>query len=450
MVKKNSLPIEVIGSVEYINLIEQNIANIPARVDTGAIFSSIWASEVQVRKGVLSFKLFAPGSALHTGEVIKTDKFRTASVKNSFGHSEFRYKVLLMAAIGDRKIRAWFTLADRSGMTYPVLIGRNILRNKFVVDVSKHRTQSKSSPSQVLVLASQAKDFEEFFGGVEKLSKTGARYTLRDYKDLVFSIKPGRVSVIESITGRDIGEFDLAYFKSHKRDYAKAVAAAQYLQFRGIKVVDKEITTHISYDKLSEYMRLGLHNLPVPTTFCATNEYLLKNIDTIAEEIGWPLVFKEIEADRGMKNYVLDDKQELLKAAKATDPKDIYVIQRYIPNDGFIRTLVFDRAVLLAIHRAPIERADKDKTKRHLNKMAYSDNVTLMKLTDLDPRVHDLSVRASVTMNRQVAGVDILQDLESKEWFILEVNNSPQLKAGPFAEERKMALAKFIDQEITG
>ena len=46
-----------------------------------------------------------------------------------------RYKVKIPVVVKGRKIKANFTLADRSAQVYPVLVGRNILRGKFVVDV---------------------------------------------------------------------------------------------------------------------------------------------------------------------------------------------------------------------------------------------------------------------------------------------------------------------------
>ena len=39
--------------------------------------------------------------------------------------------------IKKRRIRAHFTIANRRTQVYPVLIGRNVLYGKFVVDVAK-------------------------------------------------------------------------------------------------------------------------------------------------------------------------------------------------------------------------------------------------------------------------------------------------------------------------
>jgi hypothetical protein len=58
-------------------------------------------------------------------------------IANSFGHRELRYKIKIPIIVKGRRINATFTLTDRSTKLYPVLIGRSLLKNKFLVDVSR-------------------------------------------------------------------------------------------------------------------------------------------------------------------------------------------------------------------------------------------------------------------------------------------------------------------------
>jgi D-alanine-D-alanine ligase-like ATP-grasp enzyme len=51
-------------------------------------------------------------------------------------------------------------------------------------------------------------------------------------------------------------------------------------------------------------------------------------------------------------------------------------------------------------------------------------------------------------MGRQVAGVDLVQDKLSGTWYILEVNNAPQLRSGSFVDEKAAMIAKFFDKEL--
>jgi hypothetical protein len=128
---------KIIGRAEKLNFPELEISDVPARIDTGAKTSSLWASEVVERDGKLTAVLFGQGNPAHTGQPVTFTEFDTTIVASSTGHTQERYKVRLLVKLKGKKVRAWFTLADRSTQVYPVLIGRNVLLGKFVVDVKK-------------------------------------------------------------------------------------------------------------------------------------------------------------------------------------------------------------------------------------------------------------------------------------------------------------------------
>ena len=126
---------QMVGHVEMVDLPNAGVGSIPARIDTGARTTAIWARDIKEQDGQLSYVLFGKGSPLHTGERIFTAEFTTIAVASSNGQVEIRYKVPLSVRIGGRRIKTYGTLADRSTQAFPMLIGRNTLRGKFIVDV---------------------------------------------------------------------------------------------------------------------------------------------------------------------------------------------------------------------------------------------------------------------------------------------------------------------------
>lgn len=128
---------KTVGRVEAIALPELHGTPVPARIDTGARTSSIWASHIIEKDGVLHFTLFDTPSELYTGRTHQIREFERVIVASSTGEEQERYKVRLLIKLKGKKIRSRFTLADRSTQVYPVLLGRNVLRGKFVVDVTK-------------------------------------------------------------------------------------------------------------------------------------------------------------------------------------------------------------------------------------------------------------------------------------------------------------------------
>ncbi len=125
----------IIGGNVSIDIIGHADA-VPAKIDTGADSSSIWASNIRVDEANnLHFTLFDKKSPNYTGEEITRKKFSATMVRSSNGHQQIRYKTTLTTRISGRRVRVNFTLADRSRNNFPVLIGRRTLHGKFWVDV---------------------------------------------------------------------------------------------------------------------------------------------------------------------------------------------------------------------------------------------------------------------------------------------------------------------------
>lgn len=143
-------------------IILPEITHVPliARVDTGAKTSSIWVSKVTEVKNGLEVVFFGEGVPHYDQKTVIFKDYSDTVVMSSNGTSEARFKVKLSCKIAGRVVRAWFTLADRSSLTYPVLLGRNLLRGKFIVDVSVANTElplHQAKPATVVGTTSQEK-----------------------------------------------------------------------------------------------------------------------------------------------------------------------------------------------------------------------------------------------------------------------------------------------------
>ena len=136
---ENNQVLGIIGSTEFVDV--TNIKHIPAKIDTGADSSSIWASHIRVSEdGVLHFQLFDQGAPFYTGEELSRKDYKVAVVRNASGHEQVRYRTHLSTTINGHRIKVLFNLSDRSKNNFPILIGRRTISGKFLVDVSKNHT----------------------------------------------------------------------------------------------------------------------------------------------------------------------------------------------------------------------------------------------------------------------------------------------------------------------
>lgn len=153
----------IIGSVEYVKISGED-AEIPAKTDTGADFSAIWASDFKIEEdGKLSFVFFDKESELYTGKRHFVTDFEASSVRSSNGQSQVRYRVPLEMTLGGETFTAEFNLSDRSKGRFPILIGRYAIKNRFLVDVAHEAFARPENHAKSLALTEELKQNPQAF-----------------------------------------------------------------------------------------------------------------------------------------------------------------------------------------------------------------------------------------------------------------------------------------------
>ena len=145
-------PRQLIGMTDLVDFPDLGMFNVPAKVDTGAYTSALNCKKVSVvrvgEQTKLSFWLIDK-----TGKPARkfySDEFSERIIRNSFGVSEKRYVIKTRLVLFGRIIKTEFTLADRAQLKNPVLLGRKLLRNRFIVDVSQTNLSYQLKISQVV------------------------------------------------------------------------------------------------------------------------------------------------------------------------------------------------------------------------------------------------------------------------------------------------------------
>jgi hypothetical protein len=126
----------IIGRREVIDFPELGLFGITAKVDTGAYTTALHCHDIREENGVLYFKLLDPTHPDYNEQEQKFPEYSQKEIKNSFGEIEKRYIIKTVVKIGSKRIKSVISLTDRGTMRYPVLIGRKLLKNRFIVDVS--------------------------------------------------------------------------------------------------------------------------------------------------------------------------------------------------------------------------------------------------------------------------------------------------------------------------
>jgi hypothetical protein len=126
-----------LGRSDKVDLPKLGLYNVRAKVDTGAYNCSIHCKDVKVVNGCLEFIVLDEDHSEFTGSKFVFKKFKQKQIRNSSGESELRYVIKTQIKIFERLIRAEFSLSNRGALRFPVLLGRKILRDRFLIDVTQ-------------------------------------------------------------------------------------------------------------------------------------------------------------------------------------------------------------------------------------------------------------------------------------------------------------------------
>ena len=135
----------VVGETESVWL-DAVSDSFPARIDTGATTSSLSAQDITVferdGKPWVSFNLAHEG--VEEKLSVETPLVRYVRIRQASADStERRPVVALTMRLGRLSEKTEFTLTDRSQMAYPVLLGREFLKDIAVVDIARQNVQGK-------------------------------------------------------------------------------------------------------------------------------------------------------------------------------------------------------------------------------------------------------------------------------------------------------------------
>ncbi len=136
----------IIGATAVLTEVSTSIP-FQARVDTGAKSSSLHVEKIEIKneskrrddnvgKAIRFLVKNKEGESAWIETTIAS-AVRVRSSAQTDGKYDHRYKVRLTLELDGFRKEVLVSLNDRARMAYPLLIGRNFLRDDFLVDVSK-------------------------------------------------------------------------------------------------------------------------------------------------------------------------------------------------------------------------------------------------------------------------------------------------------------------------
>ncbi|MEF1291635.1 ATP-dependent zinc protease family protein [Vibrio sp. M260118] len=131
----------IIGRLENISLPDLGIESLTVRVDSGAQTSSLHVDNISLLteqgKPCIQFDIHPEVHNVDKVVRCQSELYDLRKIKSSNGASEQRYVIETNARLGQLEWPIQITLTDRSDMTYLMLLGRQAMGTKFLIDPSK-------------------------------------------------------------------------------------------------------------------------------------------------------------------------------------------------------------------------------------------------------------------------------------------------------------------------
>lgn len=426
---------KIIGSEEWCSLPIIGVPAIKARIDSGAKTSTLHAFNIQTfrKEKVLwvSFEVHPLQDDRRTIIRCEAEVIDRRAIKSSFGASEKRYVIKTQLVLGSAEWDIELTLTNRDSMGYRMLLGREAMKGRLLVDPDENCLMGKKSSETI----------QKLYGQIKKPPK-GLRIGVLASNPNLYSNE--RIMIAGEERGHDM------QFLNIKQCFMKLDANEPEIHNRGGQIIEgldaiiprikpsvtfygAALTRHFesigvyslnsaqaitqSRDKLFSLQLLLKSGIDIPTTGFANSPI---DTDDLIEMVGGaPLIVKLLEGTQGTGVVLAETKkaaESVINAFKSL--KANLLVQQYIKESSGkdIRCFVVNGKVKASIMRT----AQPGEFRANVHKGASTQSI---KITAEERK---MAIKATKVLGLDVAGVDIIRS--NKGPLLLEVNSSPGLE----------------------
>lgn len=127
---------KIVGRKELISIIDLELFNLDAKVDTGADSNALHCDDISIDEyNNVHFTLLDEVHQAYHGKRMILPLYKLKKIKSSNGQIQLRPSVKLSVFFMGKRYKTIISLTNRADMKYPMLIGRRFLSRRFLVDV---------------------------------------------------------------------------------------------------------------------------------------------------------------------------------------------------------------------------------------------------------------------------------------------------------------------------
>ena len=436
----------IVGSEEWCNLTALNIPTIKIRIDSGAKTSALHAINiVPFQKSNETWVKFDVNPIQKNPHITLSCEAKVIDkriVKSSSGDREMRYVILTEIEFAGLNWEIELTLTNRDSMGYRMLLGREAMAGRLIVDPEQSFLHGQPNPDTLreFYFTGETKDRKLKIGLLASNPELYSNKRIIEAGELL-GHEMHFINVKDCYIKLDSKNPEIHYRNGHVlKDYDAIIPRIKpsmtyygcsiIRQFEALKVFALNGSASIlqSRDKLFALQLFLKNSIEIPTTGFANSP--LNTSDLISMVGGAPLIVKLLEGTQG-KGVVLAETNQaaesVINAFKSLNAN--ILVQEFIKEaDGKdLRLFIIDGKVVATMERTAAE--GEFRANIHMGGTGKAVKAT--------PEEKKIALRAAKTFNLKVAGVDIIRS--KKGPLLLEVNSSPGLEGIEGATQKDIA-----------
>lgn len=448
----------IIGREEWVALPELGLPAIKVKVDSGAKTSALHAFNIHTyMHDHTEYVRFDVHPIQNNRKIIQRCQAKLLdrrTIKSSNGEIEKRFVVQTKLRMGAHDWDIEVTLTNRDSMGFRMLLGREAMTNRLLVDpdslyIIHNMTDSQalslyqSFPEQkhalnIVVLGSDPELYSN-----KRLIQAG---TLRGHNMIFINVRYCYMNISANIPeiyyrgGKKLERIDAVIPRLRPSMTFYGCAVTRQFQAAGAFCLNDSVSISRSRDKLRSLQILAEKGINMPVTGFAHSPEDTKHLIKMVG--GAPLVVKLLEGTQGVGVVLAETNkaaESVITAFKSL--KANILVQEFIKEakGKDYRAFVIDGKVVSSMQRVATD--DEFRANLHLG-----GTCSPAKLTSEEKR---MSVAAAKVLGLKVAGVDIIRSEKGPK--ILEVNSSPGLEGIEHATGADIAglMIEAIERHVT-
>ncbi len=295
---------------------------------------------------------------------------------------------------------------------------------------------------KILILTGKINKGHEYLAKFIGEQSNTTKVSLKEIREINFLVEGNNIQVF--IGKENIKDFDLVFFRRiGDANIYLAGSLIVYLNSINKPFIDKGLgVTAIRGDKLTNYIRLAVADLPIIKSVYYYLHDIDSNKDKIVEDLGFPIIAKDIHQHYSKGIYVIKKTGDFnsLIDLNSKEMGKSFLLQKFVNIEAEYRIIVLGGEAISA------QKMVRDLSGTRA-KIDFERKEEYVKLNSIPNEALEITAKAAKALDIQVAGVDIAKDTAGN-WWLLEVNRGPALTYDTNISPEVIEISKYINSQL--